>query len=320
MPCRRLIDRRPVNQIALRFYMQYFKMHGQNLVDSFRDLCRKLHLKAESQEIDRIIEAFSARYFECNPTTVFGTAGVIHTITAAMLMLNTDLHIADLSKHMSRNDFVRNSMRAVQESMPSNGTDSTPDLVRDDSASTDTAHESLNTTAGSIKDRRPREAPLPANRSASAPVMSQAYNVNLARNRESYATTSSFSYGKAWEQEAETALKVRMHEPPSLTKQEIYANVKADRILLPIHSLNIPLSPSQKRQSVMSMSSFPDRNKGMRSPSGSRVNALKRGSIIGSQSLLGQPSASGMSDGRLSPTPSYATSIDEVSSVINRRT
>jgi PH/SEC7 domain-containing protein len=186
--------------------MQYFKMEGQNLVDSFRDLCRKLHLKAESQEIDRIIEAFSARYFECNPTSVFGSAGVIHTVTAAMLMLNTDLHIADLSKHMSRSDFIRNSMRAVQESMPPS-TDSTPSLVRDDSGSTDTAHESLNTMAGSVKDRRPRDAP-PANRSASAPVMTNGYNMTLARNRESYATTGSFNYGKAWEQEAETALKV----------------------------------------------------------------------------------------------------------------
>jgi hypothetical protein len=61
------------------------------------------------------------------------------------------------------------------------------------------------------------------------------------------------------------------------------------------------------------MSSFSDRNRTMRSPSGTRVNALKRGSIIGSQSLLGQPFGGGMSDGRLSPTPSYATSIDEVS-------
>jgi PH/SEC7 domain-containing protein len=186
--------------------MQYFNMQGQILVDSFRDLCRKLHLKAESQEIDRIIEAFSARYFECNPTSVFGNAGVIHTVTGAMLMLNTDLHIADLSKHMSKSDFVRNSMRAVQESMPSNGTDSTPDLVRNDSGSTDTAADSLNTTA-SVKDRRPRDAP-PTNRSASAPVMSNAYNMHLARNRESVVTTSSFSYTKAWEQEAENALKV----------------------------------------------------------------------------------------------------------------
>jgi PH/SEC7 domain-containing protein len=202
---RELINRREVNQIALRFYMQYFQMRGQNLVDSFRDLCRKLHLKAESQEIDRIIEAFSARYFECNPSSVFGTAGVVHTVTAAMLMLNTDLHIADLSKHMSRSDFVRNSMRAVQESMPNNGTDSTPDLVRDDSTSTD--HDSLNTTAGSIKDRRPRDAP-PTNRSASAPVTSQSYNTHLSRNPESSGTSSSFAYSKAWEQEAETALKV----------------------------------------------------------------------------------------------------------------
>lgn len=40
-----------------------------------RDLCQKLVLKAESQEIDRIIEAFSARYYDCNPTTVFGSSG-----------------------------------------------------------------------------------------------------------------------------------------------------------------------------------------------------------------------------------------------------
>ena len=40
-----------------------------------RDLCAKLYLKAESQEIDRILEGFSTRYYECNPTTVFGTPG-----------------------------------------------------------------------------------------------------------------------------------------------------------------------------------------------------------------------------------------------------
>lgn len=41
----------------------------------YRDLCAKLHLKAESQEIDRIIEGFSARYYECNPDTIFGSPG-----------------------------------------------------------------------------------------------------------------------------------------------------------------------------------------------------------------------------------------------------
>lgn len=204
-----LTCRRGVNQIALRYYMQYFDMRSQNLVDSFRDLCKKLHLKAESQEIDRIIGAFSTRYFECNPTTVFGTAGVVHTVTGAMLMLNTDLHIADLSKHMSRSDFVRNAMRAVQENMPSGTVDgvSTPDLVRDDSGSGKGMTSSNVSVASSVRDRRPRDAP-PALRSASAPVAGLPYGAANGKRGESSTSVGSFSYSKAWEQEAESALRV----------------------------------------------------------------------------------------------------------------
>ena len=96
--------------------------------------------------------------------------------------------------------------------------------------------------------------------------------------------------------------------------QDIFANVRSDRILLPIGSNNSgSATAAWKRQSVMSMSSVSDRSRTMRSPSGQRINALKRGSIVGSQSMLSQPS-SYLGDGRLSPTPSYATSIDEVSS------
>lgn len=40
-----------------------------------RLLCGKLYLKAETQEVDRILEAFSQRYFECNPDTIFGSPG-----------------------------------------------------------------------------------------------------------------------------------------------------------------------------------------------------------------------------------------------------
>ena len=194
----------------------------------YRDLCAKLHLKAESQEIDRIIEGFSARYFECNPTTVFGTPGVVHTVTAAMLMLNTDLHIADLSKHMSRNDFVRNAVRAIQESMPGTELASTPDLVRDDSDSIKQGSiVSVSPSSTSIRKQTPA---LPPNalRCASAPVTTvptpqppsraeSERSVSLANGigmimtsqaRGSSTTISSFNYTKAWETEAEAALKV----------------------------------------------------------------------------------------------------------------
>ncbi|WWD21934.1 hypothetical protein CI109_106422 [Kwoniella shandongensis] len=306
---------RTVNNIALKYYMQYFDMKGQNLVDAFRELCQKLHLKAESQEIDRIIEGFSARYFDCNPTTVFGTPGVVHTVTAAMLMLNTDLHIAELNKHMSRTDFIRNAMRAINESIPGADRASTPDLVRDDSGSVRLGFGSTGSMAPSFVSMRaktPTQPPQSAQRSTSAPIVSSpappsrtdstssiATHGLDGKQRGSSTTVSSFAYGKAWEVEAEAALR------------DIYSNVRADKILLPISGS----ASANNRQSMISINStgpYDGRSKTVRSPS-DRVNALKRGSIRGVQGLLNNPYGSqwSTSDGRLSPTPSYATSINE---------
>lgn len=39
-----------------------------------RKFCQKLFLKAETQQVDRILEEFGRRYFESNPTSVFGSA------------------------------------------------------------------------------------------------------------------------------------------------------------------------------------------------------------------------------------------------------
>lgn len=282
-----------------------------------------MHLRAESQEIDRIIEGFSARYYDCNPTTVFGTPGVVHTVTGAMLMLNTDLHIADLVKHMSRADFVRNSMRAIQESMPANDPGaSTPELVRDDSGSVRLgSNPSLN------QARRPTTGNSATLRSASAPVVPSPIppsrqdgerSVSVAggplvesKTRGSSTTVSSFTYNKQWEADAENALKVGLVTREMLIVQDIFNQVRADKILLPIGN-NASLN---NRQSVISFGSD-HRGSTMRSPSGrsnDRINALKRGSIRGMQGLMTNPYGSNFSssDGRLSPTPSYATSIGE---------
>ena len=313
--------------------MQYFDMKSQNLVDAFRDLCKKLHLKAESQEIDRILEAFSARYFECNPSTIFGSPGVVHTVTAAMLMLNTDLHIAELSKHMSRSDFVRNAIRAIQESLPSDGGASTPDLIRDDSSSLRiySSSTSVNPSSVSVRTKGAVPGAVPgAQRSASAPVITSPSThpddaphgsrsqLHLdPRMKDSTLSVSSFSYSKTWEADAESALK------------DIYAAVRNERILLPVALDPMAAAggkgPNNNRHSVLSIASSTHelgRNKTIRSPSQrSRVNALKRGSVLmGGMNLGSTPFGSQYgSEGRLSPTPSYANSIGEVSySVVSR--
>jgi hypothetical protein len=53
-----------------------------------RKLCRKLPLNAESQQIDRILENFAIRYWECNPKSPFGNAGKRITAKPTMGWLN----------------------------------------------------------------------------------------------------------------------------------------------------------------------------------------------------------------------------------------
>lgn len=268
-----------INGMALHFYMQYFDMRSLRLDQAFRDLCQKLHLKAESQEIDRILEGFSARYFECNPNTVFGTPGVVHTVTAAMLMLNTDLHIAELSKHMSRADFIRNAMRAIQESMPDR--DSTVDLTNNDSGSL-RGMDALS-AAQSSSSVRLRPA-VNTQRTASgtlSPPVSELTSPSLQdlRSRASSTTiNSSFTYSKAWEQDAEMALK------------DIYANVRSDRILLPISA-----PTDSERQSTTALGGL------------SRLGALgkRQGKNSPYNTLFS-------SDSGQSPTASHPSSIGEV--------
>lgn len=92
--------------------------------------------------------------------------------------------------------------------------------------------------------------------------------------------------------------------------------MKNQQILQPLTSV-----PPHERQSMTlspGMASV-SRNRSQRGQSGQggdRITSLKRGSIRGLQSLLGSQSPYGSNssvDGRISPSPSFATSIGEVS-------
>jgi hypothetical protein len=122
------------------------------MLGTCRRLCSKLYLKAETQQVDRILEEFSRRFWECNPNRLYGSAsaymppffhllvansliGVVHAVTYSLLLLNTDLHVADISSRMSRTQFVRNTMAAIQMQVHPSRYPSTTDLDRDDTSS-----------------------------------------------------------------------------------------------------------------------------------------------------------------------------------------
>ncbi|KAF3763221.1 hypothetical protein M406DRAFT_64339 [Cryphonectria parasitica EP155] len=112
----------PIRQRTLRAYMDLYDFTNKNIVTSLRDVCNRLILRAETQQVDRILVTFSKRWCDCNPHHGFKSVDVIHTICYSIMLLNTDLHMADIESKMTRSQFIKNTMttvrQAVAESIP----------------------------------------------------------------------------------------------------------------------------------------------------------------------------------------------------------
>ncbi|RHZ49057.1 hypothetical protein CDV55_101043 [Aspergillus turcosus] len=79
-------------------YMELFDWSNMNILAALRSLCTRLVLKGETQQVDRVLDAFSTRWCQCNPRHGFKAA---------------DLHLADIEQKMTKNQFVRNTMPTI---------------------------------------------------------------------------------------------------------------------------------------------------------------------------------------------------------------
>ncbi|CAL1707118.1 unnamed protein product [Somion occarium] len=319
----------PINKVALRHYMDNFDFSGLRLDIAFRRLCAKLFLKAETQQVDRILDEFGRRYWDCNPTSIFGSASVVHAVSYSLLLLNTDLHVADLSSRMSRGQFVRNTITAIQMQLQpiatrsGSATDVSPDdwsSLRGGSDGSDPPapvftkrvkrSDSMTSWSSVTRDglssmfmqassgqlsTTPSDTPAQTS-GRQTPLNSSRVSVISSgqESRVNEGSTPTFAYDRNWEQEMESLLK------------EIYAAVKNQQILQPISAARLSMSSLSPHNAVLrsrSLRAQPD-----------RLTTLKRGSIRGLQSILTaqtgySPYSSNSSfDGRASPAPSFATS------------
>ncbi|KAJ7594136.1 signal peptide peptidase-domain-containing protein [Mycena floridula] len=297
-----------INKVALQNYVDLFDFSGLRLDLAFRRLCAKLYIKGETQQVDRILEEFSRRYWDCNPGGVYGSANIVHAVSYSLLLLNTDLHVAELSTRMSRNQFVRNTLTAVQTQLETTSP-STSDLVTDDGAG------SVRETTSTLRSKRSdsitswnsisRETFMSSPTSiATTPASTPARNSNGSTPSVQIPTPAAGSsppghvYGRAWELDMEALLK------------EMYNAIKSQQILQPLNTSRNSLSSLSPGGTVV-------RNRSLRGPP-DRLATLKRGSIRGLSSIMGTPSgaspysSNSSIDGRVSPSPSFATSTNEV--------
>jgi PH and SEC7 domain-containing protein len=139
------------------------------------------------------------------------------------------------------------------------------------------------------------------------------------------ASATSVIYNRSWEIDMENLLKVlvvsRSKVPKlsqTLVPQDMYNAIKSQQILQPLSS-SFGARPST---SSLSPGGTMLRNRSIRGQQPDRLMTLKRGSIRGLQSIMGAPtgpspySSNSSIDGRASPSPSFATSINEAIIVI----
>ncbi|GAA5910054.1 PH and SEC7 domain-containing protein [Sporobolomyces salmoneus] len=338
-----------LNRRTLKHYIEKFDFHGLRLDLAFRRLCGKLYLKAETQQVDRILEQFSSKFYRDNPKSPYSSADVVHAVSYSMLLLNTDLHVVDSTTRMTRQQFVRNTLNAIQSQTGNVVEDSvevssvfSPTLSEVDGDASRRSSERPRTSASGTGGKRPltgeggRESPLNGSPnqsrtnlgSSDSPLRGAAgggTGLGLSQRSESVMTVGSVSSNKSLEANLQIVLKDMYN---AIRSQPIYqsssSSASASTLNLPLDDSrpSLALSPhsSSGNSPYSTWSSGINRTASRRSGHSTSTTThgsnSKRSSVRGFGALLG---TSGMSANNssldlvrsTSPTPSNSTSLSD---------
>ena len=78
----------PARSRILIAYMELYDFSNLNILAALRCMCSRLVLKAESQQVDRILDAFAKRWCQCNPSHGFKVTGQFLHSHASVLPSN----------------------------------------------------------------------------------------------------------------------------------------------------------------------------------------------------------------------------------------
>jgi len=151
---------------------------------------------------------------QCSPFSL----DIVHAVAYSLLLLNTDLHVADLSSRMSRGQFVKNTMTAIQMQIrPHHSASISSDLTYDDCSSSvrspsfegveqvprskrSDSSQSWNSVSKDIYPRAPS--------SMTQHVNSSTPSVQVSVSSHDQRPTPFHTYNREWEEEMGIVLKV----------------------------------------------------------------------------------------------------------------
>ncbi|KAM9818767.1 cytohesin-4-like isoform X1 [Syngnathus typhle] len=90
---------------TLKAFVELHEFSDLNLVQALRQFLWSFRLPGEAQKIDRMMEAFAARYCQCN-VNVFQSTDTCYILSFAIIMLNTSLHNPNVKDKTTLERFV----------------------------------------------------------------------------------------------------------------------------------------------------------------------------------------------------------------------
>lgn len=88
---RHLSKNNDFSRVVAEEYLRSFEFSGDTLDCALRKFLNQFCLIGETQERERVLVHFARRYLDCNLSS-FKSSDAVHTLTCALMMLNTDLH------------------------------------------------------------------------------------------------------------------------------------------------------------------------------------------------------------------------------------
>ncbi|XP_075499311.1 ARF guanine-nucleotide exchange factor GNL2 [Primulina tabacum] len=97
---------------VLNEFTNTFEFSGMILDTALRTYLETFRLPGESQKIQRILEAFSEKFYDQQSSEIFVSKDAVFVLCYSLIMLNTDQHNAQVKKKMTEEEFIRNN-RAI---------------------------------------------------------------------------------------------------------------------------------------------------------------------------------------------------------------
>ncbi|KAF9229474.1 hypothetical protein BS17DRAFT_723271 [Gyrodon lividus] len=93
---------------SLELFINRFGFNGDPLDVALRRLLMDVGLPRETQQIDRVIEAFATRYLSCNPD-LFASTDHPYILAFSLIMLHTDAFNKSNRRKMTKADYMKNT-------------------------------------------------------------------------------------------------------------------------------------------------------------------------------------------------------------------